>query len=84
MSPKFPQIRVSQYESRSPFAETARNHYSVTLADHADFTGVMTYVKESRPKVVITDSKRHGYRAAQLAREIESHLNTKARALPFA
>ena len=84
MSPKFPQLRVSQYETRSPFAETRPNNYSVTLADHADFDGVMTYVRESKPKLVLTDSKRHGYKAAQLAREIENQFNVKAKALPYA
>jgi len=84
MSPEFPQIRVSQYESRSPFIERAKNRYSVTLADHVDFTGLMNYVRESKPKVVITDSKRHGYKAAQLAREIENRLNIKAKPKPFA
>lgn len=83
MSPNFPQIRVSQYESRSPFAERAKNRYSVTLADHADFNGLMTYVRESRPKVVIADSKRHGYKASQLAREIEDKLHIRAKAVPF-
>ena len=83
MSPKFPQIRVSQYESRSPFAERAKNRYSATLADHADYIGLMNYVRESKPKVVITDSKRHGYKAAQLAREIENLLHIRAKPKPF-
>jgi len=83
MSPEFPQIRVSQYESRSPFIEKAKNRYSVTLADHADFTGLINYVRESNPKIVIIDSKRHGYKAAQLAREINNKLHIKASPKPF-
>jgi len=83
MSPEFPQIRVSQYELRSPFVEKAKNRYSVTLADHADFNGLMNYVRESKPKVVITDSKRHGYKGAQLARELENQLKIRAKAVPF-
>ncbi|MEM0121204.1 MAG: MBL fold metallo-hydrolase [Thermoprotei archaeon] len=55
--------------------------YMIRLSDHADYTQLMSYVEEAKPKVVYTDGWRSSY-AKVLAKEIENRLGVKAHPLP--
>jgi len=74
-------ICVSGWEFSGPKRQIGENEHVVALSDHADFKELLSYVKESRPKLVITDNYRVGD-ARGLAREIEKRLGIPARALP--
>lgn len=74
-------ICVSGWEFEAPCRRTAENEYVVALSDHTDFRGLIRYVKESKPKLVITDNHRAGD-AVSLAREIQKKLNIPAKPLP--
>jgi len=72
---------VSGWEFNSPCRKIAENERLIALSDHSDFRGLLHYVRESKPKLVITDNYRVGD-AKTLAREIEKRLNIPAKALP--
>jgi putative mRNA 3-end processing factor len=74
-------ISVSGWEFSGPKRQIGENEHVVALSDHADFKELLSYVKESKPKLVITDNYRVGD-ARGLAREIEKRLGIPARALP--
>jgi len=74
-------ISVSGWEFNSPKRQVADNEHVVALSDHADFDGLLRYVKESNPKLVITDNYRVGD-AKVLAREITKRLGIKAKPMP--
>jgi len=74
-------ICMSGWEFEGPYRRTAENEYVIALSDHSDFKGLIQYVKESKPKLVITDNYRVGD-AEALAREIQKQLNIPARPLP--
>ncbi len=74
-------IYVSGWEFSSPCRQVGENEYRVALSDHSDFYGLLQYVEESRPKLVITDNHRSGD-AVALAREIERRLKIPAKPLP--
>lgn len=74
-------VCVSGWEFNSPCRKIAENEHLVALSDHSDFEGLLDYVKESKPKLVITDNYRFGD-AKALAREIEKRLKIPAKALP--
>jgi len=74
-------ICMSGWEFEGPYRRIADNEYVIALSDHSDFKGLIRYVKESKPKLVITDNYRVGA-AVALAREIQKQLNIPARPLP--
>jgi len=74
-------ICVSGWEFNTPCRKIAEKEYIIALSDHADFMGLLQYVKACNPKLVITDNYRVGY-AVELAKEIEKRLNIKAKPLP--
>jgi Cft2 family RNA processing exonuclease len=74
-------ICVCGWEFNSPKRQIADNEHIIALSDHADFNGLLRYVKESKPKLVITDDYRVGD-AKALAREITKRLGVKAKAMP--
>jgi len=74
-------IRVSGWEFSGPRRQIADNEHVIALSDHSDFKGLLNYVQESKPKLVITDNYRVGS-AKVLAREIEKRLGIPAKALP--
>ncbi len=74
-------IRVSGWEFRKPYRKIAENEYVIALSDHSDFNGLIQYVKESKPKLVITDNYRIGD-AVVLAKEIQKRLSIPAKPLP--
>jgi len=74
-------ISVSGWEFSSPRRQIADNEHVVALSDHSDFNGLLRYVRESRPRLVITDNYRVGD-AGVLAREITKRLGIEAKAMP--
>jgi putative mRNA 3-end processing factor len=72
---------VSGWEFSFPRRQVAPNEHVVALSDHADFKELLEYVRESKPKLVITDNYRVGG-AKALAHEIEKRLAIPAKALP--
>jgi len=74
-------IRVSGWEFSKPCRKIAENEYVIALSDHCDFNGLLRYVRESKPKLVITDNYRIGD-AVVLANEIQKRLNIPATPLP--
>jgi len=79
---RFLSIRVSAYEAIEPVFKVAKNRYVVAISDHADFYGILEYVKRSHPKLVITDASRRG-NAMILASEIKKRLNVTAQPCPI-
>lgn len=74
-------IFVSGWEFSSPRRQIGDNEHIIALSDHSDFRGLLQYVEESQPKLVITDNYRIGS-AKTLAREIEKRLGIPAKPLP--
>jgi len=74
-------ISVSGWEFSSPKRQIADNEHIIALSDHSDFNGLLRYVRESKPKLVITDNYRVGD-AKVLAREITKRLGIEAKAMP--
>jgi len=79
---RFLSIRVSAYEAIEPVFKVAKNRYVVAISDHADFNGILEYVKRSHSKLVITDASRGG-NAMILASEIRKRLNVAAQPCPI-
>lgn len=74
-------IYVSGWEFERAVRRISDREYVVALSDHADFQGLMSYVKECKPKMVITDNYRVGS-ATALAKEIRRRLGIPAKPLP--
>lgn len=75
-------IRVSAYEAIEPVIKITPNRYVVAISNHADFNGILEYVKRSQPELVITDASRCG-NAIMLASEIKERLKIDARPCPI-
>ena len=74
-------IYLSGWEFGSPCRQVGEKEYRVALSDHCDFHGLLRYVSESKPKLVITDNYRSGD-AYALAREIRKRLHIPAKPVP--
>lgn len=74
-------IFVSGWEFSSPRRQIGDSEHIVALSDHSDFKGLLQYVEESKPKLVITDNYRNGA-AKTLAKQIEKRLKIPAKPLP--
>lgn len=77
----FLKIRVSAFMAKEDFYELQPNYYVIALSDHADFNGLLEYVRRSEAQLVITDGSRCP-KAYMLAREIKERLGIEALALP--
>ena len=75
-------VCVSGWEFASACRQIGDKEYIVALSDHSDFNGLLRYVEESKPKLVITDNFRVGD-AQVLAQEIQKRLGIKSLSLPF-
>jgi Cft2 family RNA processing exonuclease len=64
-----------------PWYKVGNNSYSFNISNHTDFKGILEYIKQSNPKLVITDASR-SYYANNLAKKIQTNLNIKAISLP--
>jgi putative mRNA 3-end processing factor len=67
--------------AKEDFYKLQPNYYVIALSDHADFNGLLEYVRKSEAQLVITDSSRCP-KAYTLAREIKNRLGIEALALP--
>ena len=76
-----PRICVSGWEFNSPCRRVSEREHVIALSDHSDFSGLIAYVKRSKPKRVITDNYRISH-AETLAKEISKRLGIPAVALP--
>jgi Cft2 family RNA processing exonuclease len=74
-------ICVSGWEFRKPCRCIREKEHVIALSDHSDFDGLVDYVRQARPKRVVTDN--HGGRHGEaLAKEIERRLGIPAVAMP--
>ncbi|MDP6613234.1 MAG: hypothetical protein QF673_04385, partial [Candidatus Hydrothermarchaeota archaeon] len=62
--------------------QRAPGEYVIALSSHSDFNGLIEYVEQSQPRVVITDNYRVD-NAGLLAREITKRLGIAAYPMPF-
>jgi putative mRNA 3-end processing factor len=62
---------------KNPILEYSERSLSVALTDHADFEGVLEYVKATGASYVVTDNTRGGH-AVELAQEIRARLGINA------
>jgi putative mRNA 3-end processing factor len=74
-------VCVSGWEFNSSCRQIGEKEYVVALSDHSDFKGLLEYVRQSNPKLVITDNYRAGD-AEALAKQIKKQLGIEAKALP--
>lgn len=72
-------IKLSRYMGSlyDPILEINQRHYCVSMANHADFEGIIEYVSQTGAKYVLTDNTRGGY-AIDLAYEIRKRLGIDA------
>lgn len=75
-----PQIFVSG-RCRVPFRQLDSHRYVVGLSTHADFNGLLWYVKKSKAKLVIVDGVRHN-NAPLFARMVEKNLRIRCMVAP--
>jgi putative mRNA 3-end processing factor len=74
-------IYLSGWEFEHAWKRIGEDEYLVAWSDHADFDELLTYVRESHPRFVITDRYRVGG-AVALAREITKRLGIPASPMP--
>ncbi len=74
-------VCVSGWEFNSPCRQIGEKEYVVALSDHSDFQGLLDYVRQSKPRLVITDNYRAGD-AVALAEHVRKRLGIEAKALP--
>jgi len=77
----YTKLRVSRWGTTESFYRVASDYCIVALSDHADFNGTLEYVRECKPKLVITDNYRAGS-ADSLAQAIRNELHVEAKAMP--
>ncbi len=82
----FPKIKVSgfvtDWENPNPTFEISKGYWMIPISDHADFKRSLDYIKESKPKLVITDNHRCFGKAILLAQEIKKRLKIDAIPMP--
>jgi putative mRNA 3-end processing factor len=74
-------ICVSGWEFHKPTRRISMKEHVVALSDHSDFTGLIEYVRQAKPKRVITDNHAGGH-GETLAKEITRRLGIPAVAMP--
>ena len=74
-------IFLSEWQLDLTCRHTGERKYTVAMTDHSDFEGLIGYVEQSSPELVITDNYRVGD-APSLAREIKNRLEIEATAVP--
>ncbi|MDP6459556.1 MAG: MBL fold metallo-hydrolase, partial [Candidatus Hydrothermarchaeota archaeon] len=75
-------ILLSGWQFSEPVVQRAPGEYVIALSSHSDFNGLIEYVEESQPQVVITDNYRVD-NAGLLAMEITKRLDIPAYPMPF-
>jgi len=74
-------IILSGWQFDVPIKKIEDETFQIALSDHADFNGLLHYVEESSPSLVITDNYRVGD-APSLARAIQRKLGIKSIPMP--
>jgi putative mRNA 3-end processing factor len=74
-------ICVSGWEFHRPSRRIGMKEHMVALSDHSDFDGLIEYVRQAKPRRVITDNHAGGH-AETLAKEIKKRLGIPAVAMP--
>ena len=74
-------ICVSGWEFQKPCRRIGEKEHIIALSDHSDFNGLIEYVRQAKPKRVITDNHAGGH-GETLAKEIKMRLGIPAVAMP--
>nr|MDO8080558.1 MBL fold metallo-hydrolase RNA specificity domain-containing protein [Candidatus Freyarchaeota archaeon] len=74
-------IHLTGWQFNIPYKKVGPKEYVVSFSGHSDFNQLIKYVKESKPKLVITDNARPGS-APRLAEEIKARLGIEAKPEP--
>ena len=74
-------VTVTGWEFGSASRQLSEKEHLIALSDHSDFAGLIEYVSQSKPKLVITDSYRVGH-GEVLAKELSKRFAIPAVALP--
>lgn len=75
-------IYLSGWEFRAPWVQVGEQEYVVALSDHSDFEGLLTYIEQSSPEIVVTDNFRIGD-AKALAKAITEKFGIRAKPMPW-
>jgi len=74
-------IWVSGWEFHRPCRRIGEKEHIIALSDHSDFDGLIEYVRQAKPKRVITENHGGGH-GETLAKEITRRLKIPAVAMP--
>jgi len=74
-------ICVSGWEFHKPCRRIGEKEHIIALSDHSDFDGLIEYVRQAKPKRVITENHGGGH-GETLAKEINRRLGIPALAMP--
>ncbi len=78
---KSERICVSGWEFHKPCRRIGEKEHIVSLSDHSDFNGLIEYVRQAKPRRVITNNHAGGH-GETLAKEIARRLKIPAVAMP--
>ncbi len=71
-------ILLSGWEFGSPYRRVGPRDWIVSFSDHADFTQLVEYVEEARPRLLVVDSSRGGEAAQVFASYVSRELGINA------
>jgi putative mRNA 3-end processing factor len=74
-------ICVSGWEFHKPCRRIGEREHVIAISDHSDFNGLIEYVRQAKPKRVVTDNHAGGH-GETLAKEIVRRLKIPAMAMP--
>lgn len=74
-------ICVSGWEFHRPCRRIGEREHIISLSDHSDFDGLIEYVRQAKPKRVITENHGGGH-GETLGEEISRRLGISAMAMP--
>ncbi len=73
---------LTGWEFRAPYTWLTSREIVVSFSDHADFTQLVDYVLETKPKLVITDASRGGTAARVFSEYLRQRYGIRAYAYP--
>jgi len=74
---------ISEWNVIAPIKhKIARNEYMISISDHADFKGLIDFVKKCKPKYVVADNNRCGGSAELFVQYLNRNLKIKSTYLP--
>lgn len=74
-------ICISGWEFHRPCKRIGEKEHLIALSDHSDFNGLIEYVRQAKPKRVVTDNHAGGH-GETLVKEIKRRLGIPAVAMP--